>query len=81
MGAATSVLPPRAQAWFAPARFEDVGEHTVSGDPTGVFMLRLPLANVYVVDGVLIDAGTKLDWTRIHSALDAFGTWEGHHEL
>lgn len=74
MGAATSVLPPGAQAWFAPGRFEDVGEHTVSGDLTGVFMLRLPLANVYLVDGVLIDAGTRLDWSRIHSALNAFGT-------
>lgn len=48
MGAATSVFPPGAQPWAAPARFEDVGEHTMLGDPTGVFMLRLPLSNVYL---------------------------------
>lgn len=26
----------------------------------------------------MIDAGSRLDWTRIHSALNAFGTWMGH---
>jgi hypothetical protein len=36
-------------------------------------MLKLPFANVYYVDGVLVDSGTKLDFTRIREALDALG--------
>jgi glyoxylase-like metal-dependent hydrolase (beta-lactamase superfamily II) len=58
--------------WFGGSSgFEDVGGSSTS---TGVLLLRLACANVYLADGVLIDSGTRADFGIIKAAIARLGT-------
>jgi len=57
--------------------FVDVGIYTPEKRRLGVYMLQLPLSNVYLADGVLIDAGCWFDRKRITKALERFQEKEG----
>ena len=73
----SSWLPPFLTGIWGPGDFVDVGIYTPKRRRLGVYMLRLPLSNVYLADGVLIDSGWWWDKRRITKALERFQEREG----